>query len=206
MLEFLWSTSSKPARGGDPEAEQPLAAAAEQPPPPEAGAEAPPAGEGSAGATAPAGEPPPAEAAGGGDLPSAFALARRTGRRRGRRLVPPAAPAPPLTAEQRLLLLDTWQRSGLPAADFAALVGLSRYTLYTWKKKFAEHGPADLLDQPRGGARGSQLPDGTGRVPVLPLPLHSAGRQYQPITSPLLSRRARDPLRLPPVPDRAAIP
>src|ERR1700687_3383269 len=39
---------------------------------------------------------------------------RRAGRTRGRRLVkkdlPPAAP---LTAAQRLLLLDTWQRSGL---------------------------------------------------------------------------------------------
>src|SRR5262245_53856549 len=48
--------------------------------------------------------------------------------RRGRRLVPnPATPTPPLTPQQRLLLLDTWQRSGLPAADFAALVGLSKY-------------------------------------------------------------------------------
>jgi hypothetical protein len=30
-----------------------------------------------------------------------------------------------LTAEQRLLLLDTWRRSGLPAGDFAVLVGLN---------------------------------------------------------------------------------
>src|SRR3984893_3355189 len=41
----------------------------------------------------------------------------------------------PLTAEQRLLLLDTWQRSKLPAGDFAALVGLSKHTLYAWKKR-----------------------------------------------------------------------
>lgn len=32
----------------------------------------------------------------------------------GRRLVQPAAPPPALTPEQRLLVLDTWQRSGLP--------------------------------------------------------------------------------------------
>jgi transposase len=84
--------------------------------------------------------------------------------RRGRRLVPkPASPAAPLTPEQRLLLLDTWQRSGLPAADFAALVGLSRHTLYSWKKKFAAHGPAGLMDQPRGGPAGSKLPELMGR-------------------------------------------
>ncbi|HKB39673.1 MAG TPA: helix-turn-helix domain-containing protein, partial [Gemmataceae bacterium] len=55
-----------------------------------------------------------------------------------------------LTAEQRLLLLDTWQRSGLPAADFAALVGLSRYTLYEWKRRFDAEGPAGLMDRPKG--------------------------------------------------------
>jgi hypothetical protein len=43
--------------------------------------------------------------------------------RRGRRLVKPAPPTPPLTAEQRLLL-DTWQRSGLPAGDFTSPVGV----------------------------------------------------------------------------------
>ena len=37
---------------------------------------------------------------------------------RGRRLVAaPASPAAPLTPQQRLLLLDTWQRSGLPADE-----------------------------------------------------------------------------------------
>jgi transposase len=69
----------------------------------------------------------------------------------------------PLTAEQRLLLLDTWQRSGLPAGDFAALVGLSKHTLYAWKKKFDAEGPAGLMDQPRGAPRGSRLPDLTQR-------------------------------------------
>src|SRR6516225_11068856 len=36
----------------------------------------------------------------------------------------PAASAPALTPEQRLLLLDAWRRSGLPAGDFAPLVGI----------------------------------------------------------------------------------
>jgi transposase len=97
------------------------------------------------------------------DVPTAFGLAGRLGKRRGRRLVKPSAPTPPLTAEQRLLLLDTWRRSGLPAADFAALIGLSKHTLYAWKKKFEQQGPAGLLDQPRGGPRGSKLPDLTRR-------------------------------------------
>ena len=68
------------------------------------------------------------------------------------------------TAEERLLLLDTWQRSGLPAKDFTALVGLSQATLYKWKRSFEEHGPAGLMDQPRGGPRGSRLPEVTKRT------------------------------------------
>jgi len=32
------------------------------------------------------------------------------------------------TPQQRLLLLDTWRRSGLPAKDFSALVGISKHT------------------------------------------------------------------------------
>jgi transposase InsO family protein len=86
----------------------------------------------------------------------------------GRRLVKKDATAtPPLTAEQRLLLLDTWRRSGLPAGDFAALIGISKHTLYAWKKKFDQHGPAGLLDQPRGGPKGSKLPDLTKRTILL---------------------------------------
>jgi transposase InsO family protein len=84
---------------------------------------------------------------------------------RGRRLVkndPPAAAS--LTPQQRLLLLDVWNKSGLPAQDFAALVGLSKYTLYAWKKKFEQLGPAGLLDQPRGRPEGSALPDLTRRT------------------------------------------
>jgi transposase InsO family protein len=70
----------------------------------------------------------------------------------------------PLTAEQRLLLLDTWRRSGLPAGDFGPLVGISKHTLYAWKKRFEAEGPAGLEDKPRGGPHGSRLPEVTKRA------------------------------------------
>jgi transposase InsO family protein len=68
------------------------------------------------------------------------------------------------TPEERLLLLDTWQRSGLPAKDFGALVGVSQQTLYKWRRQFEQLGPAGLMDQPRGGPRGSRLPELTKRT------------------------------------------
>jgi transposase InsO family protein len=105
---------------------------------------------------------PPAEA-----LSALPRLPQRPARTRGRRLVRPQPPSPPLTAPQRLLLLDTWQRSGLPARDFAPLVGVSRHTLYAWKKKFDQHGPAGLQESPRGRAPGSRLPDLTQRAILL---------------------------------------
>ena len=83
----------------------------------------------------------------------------------GRRLVKSSEAAPPpLTGEQRLLLLDTWRRSGLPAGDFAALVGISKHTLYAWKHKFELDGPAGLEDKARGGPKGSRLPEVTKRA------------------------------------------
>ncbi len=72
-----------------------------------------------------------------------------------------------LTPAQRLLLLDTWQRSQLPAGDFAELVGMSKHTLYAWKKRFDEAGPEGLLDRPRGGPRGSRLAEVTRRAIVM---------------------------------------
>jgi transposase len=63
-----------------------------------------------------------------------------------------------------LLILDSWRRSGLPAGDFAPLVGVSKHTLYAWKQKFEAEGPAGLADQPRGGPAGSRLPEVTRRA------------------------------------------
>jgi len=89
---------------------------------------------------------------------------RSRSRRHSRRLVAPVVPGKPLSPEQRLLLLDTWQRSGLPAGDFADLVGISKFTLFAWKKKFEAEGPAGLMDRPKGGLRGSHLPELTKRT------------------------------------------
>lgn len=73
----------------------------------------------------------------------------------------------PVSPSQRLLILDLWRRSGLAAGDFAALVGKSKHTLYTWKRKFEEQGPAGLMDRPKGGPRGSRLNDLTKRAIVM---------------------------------------
>jgi transposase InsO family protein len=84
-----------------------------------------------------------------------------------RRLISPqeaAASNRKLNAEQKLLILDTWQRSGLSSNDFAALVGVNRITLYAWKKKFEELGPAGLADQPRKRLAGGRIPDLTKRT------------------------------------------
>src|SRR5947209_524718 len=78
---------------------------------------------------------------------------------RGRRLAPKADfPASPLTPEQRLLVLDAWRRSGLPAGDFAPLVGVSKHTLYAWKRKFETDGPAGLVDGARGAPPAAACP------------------------------------------------
>jgi len=91
---------------------------------------------------------------------------RLMGRTRGQRLLVKPDPALPvsITPEQRLLLLDTWQRSGLPGGDFGSLVNLSKHTLYIWKKRFEEEGPAGLMDKPRGGPKGSRVSEVTKRA------------------------------------------
>ncbi len=88
--------------------------------------------------------------------------------RRGRRLVRPEEVKPAAyNPQQRLMILDCWQRSGLPAQDFATLVGVSKHTLYAWKQRFTQQGPAGLLEQPRGAREGSRLPELTQRTILL---------------------------------------
>jgi len=80
-----------------------------------------------------------------------------------------------LDGRQRLLLLDSWLRSKLPAKDFAGLVGVSQHTLYAWKQRFEREGPAGLLDRPKGGARAkgkSRLPEETKRAIVMLKDVH----------------------------------
>ena len=86
------------------------------------------------------------------DFTAGVELSRRplgwNGKPKGRALIKPDEVRLAFSPHERLLILDTWQRSGLPAGDFAPLVGLSKHTLYLWKKRFAEHGPAGLAEQP----------------------------------------------------------
>jgi transposase InsO family protein len=97
------------------------------------------------------------------------------GRRAGqsparRRLVTPTEQATLQTTfspEQRLLILDAWKRSGLPAGDFAPLVNLSKHTLYGWKNRFEQDGPAGLMERKRGGPRGSRLSEATKRAIIM---------------------------------------
>jgi transposase InsO family protein len=94
-------------------------------------------------------------------------LGGRPTRPRGRRLArPELEKIATLTPQQRLAILDCWRRSGLPAKDFAPLVGVSRHTLYSWKQRFERLGAAGFLDQPRGAKKGSRLPDATRRAIV----------------------------------------
>jgi hypothetical protein len=97
-------------------------------------------------------------------LSQAAALLRLKSRARGRRLGRADDPPAALLPEQRLLLLDTWRRSGLPARDFAALVGMPhrpRRVSHDPQEAFARHGPLDsfigaafcpILNSPRSEA------------------------------------------------------
>ncbi len=92
---------------------------------------------------------------------------RRPKRGRGRQRVPAEeARRRNYTPEQRLLILDTWLRSALPAKDFAPLVGVSKHSLYDWKKKFERDGPAGLEDKV-ASRRGSRLNEVTKRAILL---------------------------------------
>jgi len=123
----------------------------------------------------PSPRPPEPEAKGQADQPDGSALAEPFAepvgppplrpRKKGQRLVKKSdAPKLLISPEQRLLILDTWRRSGLPAADFSTIVSIPRHTLYSWKKRFEQEGPAGLLDRPKGGRKGSRVPDLTKRA------------------------------------------
>ena len=88
-------------------------------------------------------------------------------RRRTRRARTTRDPEPKrrahFTPRQRLLILDTWLRSKLPAKDFAGLVGVSQHSLYKWKAAFEAEGPAGLSNAPKRSG-GSRLSDSTKRA------------------------------------------
>lgn len=74
----------------------------------------------------------------------------------------------PTTPQQRVVLLDIWERSGASAEEFGELVGLTSTTLYQWRKRFLKDGPLGLMDRPRGIPKGTtRLPQATQRAIVL---------------------------------------
>jgi transposase InsO family protein len=101
---------------------------------------------------------------GSAENPSAPAKSKGPGK--GRRTAEGAAvnPRPVLAPHQRLLILDAWLRSKLPAKVFSTIVGVSPHTLYSWKKRFEEDGPAGLEDGTRGAPKGTKLPEPTQRA------------------------------------------
>src|SRR5713101_3039240 len=94
-----------------------------------------------------------------------------TGRRKGgpyRRVVE-AEPQPgeagvALSGEQRLLILDAWSRSELTAGEFGRIAGVAPHTLYAWRRRFEELGPAGLDEKRRGAPKGSRVPEATKRA------------------------------------------
>ena len=77
------------------------------------------------------------------------------------------------SAPQRVLILDIWQRSELSAGEFAPLVGLSKHTLYVWKRRFDRDGPAGLEDRPRRRRGGtSRLSEATQRAALMLKRMH----------------------------------
>jgi transposase InsO family protein len=68
------------------------------------------------------------------------------------------------TVEQKLLILDVWNRAKLPSSEFSSLVGVSAHTLGAWKKRFEQDGPEGLLDRARGREKGSQVDETTRRA------------------------------------------
>src|SRR3989442_7679002 len=92
-----------------------------------------------------------------------------TGRRKGgpyRRVVKAEADVEGVTlsGEQRLLVLDAWARSEMTAGEFGKIAGISPHTLYAWRKRFEELGPAGLDAKRRGGPTGSRVAEATKRA------------------------------------------
>jgi transposase InsO family protein len=78
-----------------------------------------------------------------------------------------AGPAPPVTAQDKMMVLFLWARSRLPATQFAPLVGKSDHTIRGWRRRFLEHGPAGLEEKKRGAPKGSRLPEHTRQAILL---------------------------------------
>ena len=68
------------------------------------------------------------------------------------------------TLEQRLMILDAWQRSEMKASDFSKICGVGQGTLGDWRQRFSQYGIEGLTDKPRGSKSGSRLTEVTKRA------------------------------------------
>ena len=102
-----------------------------------------------------------------GEVSAAAAERTRKGRR-GKQLVKKdPEPRHRLTAVQKMLALDVWKRSGLTAGDFAPLLGVSRHSLYVWKRDFKRHGPEGLSKKRRPRSDKKKVSEVTKRAILL---------------------------------------
>jgi transposase InsO family protein len=69
-----------------------------------------------------------------------------------------------VSGEEKLLILDVWKKSGLPAKDFSGLVDLSPHSLYAWRKKLEEEGPEGLFPAAPGPSPGARVDAVTRRA------------------------------------------
>lgn len=103
----------------------------------------------------------------GFELLSKLPLTPPTGSHRALAKKEEAEPAPRITARDKMTILYLWARSGLPATQFAPLVGKTSPTIRAWRRRFLEEGPAGLEEKPRGAPKGSRLPVHTRQAILL---------------------------------------
>ena len=69
-----------------------------------------------------------------------------------------ARSVPPYPHEFRLKVARLYVEDGYPAKLIASQFGISDYSVYTWGKRYREHGEQGLVDNPKP-ATGSKLPE-----------------------------------------------
>lgn len=75
---------------------------------------------------------------------------------------------PVMSPSHRLLIIDLFQKSGLPLREYSQIVGVPYTTLSMWRSRFEKDGPEGLMDKPREHKEsGSRLPEVTKRAIVM---------------------------------------
>ncbi|MDF1525603.1 MAG: helix-turn-helix domain-containing protein, partial [bacterium] len=73
-----------------------------------------------------------------------------------------------MSPSHRLLIIDLFQKSGLPLREYSQIVGVPYTTLSMWRSRFEKDGPEGLMDKPRECKEsGSRLSEVTKRAIVM---------------------------------------